>query len=317
MNQAGNHHRAIFAQANAATLGIAYVLGLLFCSLAQAAPPGESRQQWIHVLRSPNETVARRVQAAQALSRLGPLPTAILVKTMQEAPAGLQRALAMQLAKSGSGCRALLNSILLGKSSARLLEQEQIMIRLQQVAGKDQQQVLEKLLDNVSSVDEEIITLIAQRRVGFLAAATDAKRGGAVFQKNCVACHRVKKDGGKIGPELNVIGRLGLDRMLEDVLDPHRNVDPAFRRTTVVTTDGGILSGLLVREKGTRRLLMDQQGKEIVLEQSKIEEAIVSPLSAMPTGLAGHLPAGEFYDLVAYLLTLQGTSGKPGSALPK
>ena len=134
------------------------------------------------------------------------------------------------------------------------------MTRLQQVASKQQQQALEDLLDNVSSVDEEIITLIAQRRRGFLAAKTEAKRGQAVFEKNCVACHRVKKDGGKIGPDLNGVGRRGLDRMLEDVLDPHRNVDPDFRRTTVVTTEGGILSGLLVPGKGTQRLLMDQQG---------------------------------------------------------
>ena len=314
MNLAGNYHRAGLVQRNFAMGGTACLLGLLFCLLVQAAPPEIGRKQLIRVLHSPNETVARRLQAMQTLARMAPLPATTLVKTMQEAPSALQLALAMQLAQDESGAKALLGSVLAGKCSARLLEQDSIMTRLQQVASKQQQQALEDLLDNVSSVDEEIITLIAQRRRGFLAAKTEAKRGQAVFEKNCVACHRVKKDGGKIGPDLNGVGHRGLDRMLEDVLDPHRNVDPDFRRTTVVTTEGGILSGLLVPGKGTQRLLMDQQGKEIVLDQSKIEESIISPLSAMPTGLAGHLPAGEFYDLLAYLLTLQR---KPGTPSPK
>jgi len=317
MNLAVNYRRASLGQRNFVMGGTACLLGLLFCSLVQAAPPEMSRAQLIRVLNSPNETVARRVQALQALSRMAPLPAATLVKTMQESPAGLQLALALQLAQDESGSEALLASVLAGKCSARLLEQESIMTRLQKLASKEEQQTLENLLDNVSSVDEEIITMIAQRRKGFLAAKADAKRGQAVFEKNCVACHRVKKDGGKIGPDLKWVGRRGLDRMLEDVLDPHRNVDPAFRRTTVVTTEGGILSGLLVPGKGTQRLLMDQQGKEIVLDQSKIEEAIISPLSAMPTGLAGHLPTSEFYDLVRYLLTLQGSPAKSNSALPK
>jgi len=317
MNLAVNYRRAGLAQGISMVHGVACLLGLLFCSLVQAAPPEMSRAQLIRVLNSPNETVARRVQALQALSRMAPLPAATLVKTMQESPAGLQLALALQLAQDESGSEALLASVLAGKCSARLLEQESIMPRLQKLASKEEQQTLENLLDNVSSVDEEIITMIAQRRKGFLAAKADAKRGQAVFEKNCVACHRVKKDGGKIGPDLKWVGRRGLDRMLEDVLDPHRNVDPAFRRTTVVTTEGGILSGLLVPGKGTQRLLMDQQGKEIVLDQSKIEEAIISPLSAMPTGLAGHLPPNEFYDLVRYLLTLQGSPAKSNSALPK
>ena len=84
-----------------------------------------------------------------------------------------------------------------------------------------------------------------------------------------------------------------------------------------MTTAGEILSGLLVRGKGTRRILVDQQGKEVLLDEKEIDEAIVSPLSAMPTGLAGHLKANEFYDLMAYLLALRGTEQPPRKPLKK
>ena len=93
MNLAVNYRRAGLAQGISMVHGVACLLGLLFCSLVQAAPPEMSRAQLIRVLNSPNETVARRVQALQALSRMAPLPAATLVKTMQESPAGLQLSL--------------------------------------------------------------------------------------------------------------------------------------------------------------------------------------------------------------------------------
>ena len=54
----------------------------------------------------------------------------------------------------------------------------------------------------------------------------------------------------QIGPQLDGIGIRGLDRLLEDTLDPNRNVDQAFRATTLVLKNGQILSGLVLREEG-------------------------------------------------------------------
>ena len=38
---------------------------------------------------------------------------------------------------------------------------------------------------------------------------------------------------------------------IEDVLDPNRNVDQAFRATTLALVDGQVISGLLLREDGS------------------------------------------------------------------
>ena len=46
-----------------------------------------------------------------------------------------------------------------------------------------------------------------------------------------------------------------LARLVEDILDPNRNVDPAFRLTAVTLKNGETKSGLNHREEGDRVLL--------------------------------------------------------------
>jgi|GEM_PF-3524047 len=276
-----------------------------YCS---AVLPVESRQQLVRVVESTSVSLADRVSAAEKLSAIQLPGERKLVKVMQESSQDLQRVLALQLAKSPQGAAALLASIEQGKASSRLLEQAAIRSALEKTRLPGLEERLEKMTENLQAVDEEVALLISQRGQGFAKAASSPSRGKMLFQKHCAGCHRVTSEGAKVGPELKGIGARGLDRLLEDLLDPHRNVDPKFRRTTVVTTGGEILSGLLIRDKGTKRLLIDQQGKERKLEVAEIDEAIVSPLSAMPTGLAGHLKPTEFYDLMAYLLSLRGTT---------
>ena len=106
-----------------------------------------------------------------------------------------------------------------------------------------------------------------------------------------------------IGPQLDGIGNRGVDRLLEDTLDPNRNVDVAFRTTTLRLTDGRVLSGLVRREEGQQFVLADAQGKEFTIMKSDIDEQQKTPLSLMPANVGEIVPADEFADLVAYLLT--------------
>ena len=283
----------------------------------QATPPVEARQDLVRLLQSTEEPLSRRIAAAEKLSNIRLPGEAILVKVMEESSQDLQRALALQLAQSPQGAEALLKSIEQGKASPRLLEQASIRDVLQEARVPGLKQRREKLTENLLAVDEEVAPLIRQRGQGFLSVNSSPARGKMLFQKHCAGCHRVTSDGARVGPDLKGVGRRGVDRLLEDLLDPHRNVDPNFRRTTVVTTGGEILSGLLIEGKESARLLIDQQGKEVKLDKTEIDEAIVSRLSAMPTGLAGHLKPAEFYDLMAYLLSLRASASPPQKALEK
>jgi putative heme-binding domain-containing protein len=97
----------------------------------------------------------------------------------------------------------------------------------------------------------------------------------------------------------------GLDRLLEDTLDPNRNVDEAFRTTKLVLVSGKTVEGLFLREEGAVLILADNQGKEVRIAKKDVEERSVSPLSPMPANLAEQIGPADFNHLLAYLLSLK------------
>src|SRR5206468_9401404 len=106
----------------------------------------------------------------------------------------------------------------------------------------------------------------------------------------------------------------GLDRLLEDIIDPNRNVDQTFRSTTLNLKNGQIMSGLVLREEGEVVVLADSQGKEVRVDKKNIEERTVSQLSPMPANLVEQIPEADFYNLMAFLLEQRPTKEKNGMA---
>ena len=50
---------------------------------------------------------------------------------------------------------------------------------------------------------------------------------------------------------------------LEDIPDPNRNVDAAFRSTMFVLNDDDVVSGLFRREEGEKVIYAEATGKEL------------------------------------------------------
>src|SRR5262249_36061853 len=145
--------------------------------------------------------------------------------------------------------------------------------------------------------------LIEQRRKGFTAAkVADPMLGAKVFETHCASCHQIGGKGARVGPNLDGIGVRGLDRLLEDVLDPNRNVDQAFRTTVLNLKNGQVVSGLLLKEEGEVLVLADDKGKEVRVEKGAVEERYTTQVSPMPANLSESIPETEFYQLMAYLL---------------
>ena len=95
--------------------------------------------------------------------------------------------------------------------------------------------------------------------------------------------------GAKIGPQLDGIGTRGLDRLMEDILDPNRNVDQTLRVTNLALKNGQVVSGLLLREEGEVLIMADAQGKEVRVPKSSVDERATSPLSPMPANLVDQI----------------------------
>jgi len=127
-------------------------------------------------------------------------------------------------------------------------------------------------------------------------------RGARVFEKSCANCHQLEGKGARVGPQLDGIGSRGLERLLEDVLDPNRNVDQSFRVTNLALQSGQIVSGLLLREEGQVLIVADSQGKEVRVPKTTVEERSTAQLSPMPANMADQIPEPDFNDLMSYLL---------------
>ena len=201
-----------------------------------ALDPAGSMGTLCRIVRDSGEPVEVRESAGNLLVASGkPEARATLVDALATAPARLQTAIATGLAQNREGAEALLVAVGQGKASARPLQERGVAVRLEASGVPEIKARLELLLKDLapgrqagSGPDREA------RRGGFLAfAKADKARGATVFAKNCASCHQLEGQGARVGPQLDGVGLRGLDRVLEDTLDPNRNVDQAFRVTTL------------------------------------------------------------------------------------
>ncbi len=122
----------------------------------------------------------------------------------------------------------------------------------------------------------------------------------------CVACHRVGSVGGTLGPDLSQIGKkYGRAKILENLLDPSKEIDPAYVSSLVETADGRLHTGLVVSRDEKEVVVRDAQNKEIRIAADQITTIAPQNKSLMPEQLLRDLTAQQVADLLAYLASLK------------
>jgi putative heme-binding domain-containing protein len=244
-----------------------------------------------------------RDQSATILGRMGQADVdKLLVNQIATAPARLQQAIAVALVQRPAGAETLLAAVEAGKASARLLRIRPVENKLKQTNLRDRDRRMEAALKGIPDVDERIMTALAERKSFINSHRGDAVAGQAIFTKNCATCHQIGTQGARIGPQLDGVGVRGVDRLLEDILDPNRNVDQAFRSTTIATKEGQVLTGLLLRDEGAVLVLADSQGRDVRVPKGEVAEQTVNPLSPMPANWADAMTPEELANLLSFLL---------------
>jgi putative membrane-bound dehydrogenase-like protein len=129
----------------------------------------------------------------------------------------------------------------------------------------------------------------------------DSRAGAAVFKNLCAQCHKIYGEGQDVGPDLTGNGRASFEQLLSNVFDPSLVIGPGYQATSVTTTQGRVLTGLLVEDNTRRVVLKTQGGKLETVPRDQVEELTVSPLSLMPEGIEKQLKPQEIADLFAFL----------------
>ena len=134
----------------------------------------------------------------------------------------------------------------------------------------------------------------------------DAERGAKLFnnqdRSKCTICHLKGDRGVRLGPDLTWIGAIRSERdLLEAIVYPSASIARYHEVVNVLTKDGSVVSGLLVRETAREMFLSSAEGVVQPVAYGDIEQARYSRSSLMPEGLDKLLKPEEIADLVAYL----------------
>ena len=134
----------------------------------------------------------------------------------------------------------------------------------------------------------------------------DPGRGRAIFldgkKANCTSCHRMEGVGTPIGPDLTRVWEtLSPEKRLESILEPSKEIKEGYATMKVATTDGRVLTGLLLSDAPDAITLRDAQGREVRIPAAEVEQKGTDPISMMPAGVVGHLTFAELADLLAFL----------------
>ena len=118
-------------------------------------------------------------------------------------------------------------------------------------------------------------------------------------------CHAVNGEGSNIGSDLSSIGAAApVDYLIESLLAPSEKIKEGYRMSVIITEDGDVYSGTVVREDERLVLILNAAGQENRVLKSSIDSRDKSGISRMPSGLTANLSDIEFRDLVVYLASL-------------
>ena len=133
----------------------------------------------------------------------------------------------------------------------------------------------------------------------------DAKRGAAVFQKRCAACHKHHGIGSDVGAQLAALQNKSTDFLLTALLDPNRAAEAKFTSYTVATRDGRVFAGMIVDETSTNITLAKSDGTRDVILRVDIEELAASGKSFMPEGLEKDLTPQDAADVISFVQAVE------------
>lgn len=139
-----------------------------------------------------------------------------------------------------------------------------------------------------------------------LALTGRVEKGRELYEQRCLVCHRAEGRGQAVGPDLVTVKSRGRDGLLTAIVDPHREVAPAYVAYTVSTREGATLVGLISRDDATGVALTLMGGTQVTLARAQIKGTASEGKSLMPEGLEAGLSAQAMADLLAFLEGLKG-----------
>lgn len=170
---------------------------------------------------------------------------------------------------------------------------------------------------DVSNLAKEVIPprdsnrpVVVKSYAASLTLDCDAMTGEAVFKKHCAVCHRIGELGGQVGPDLSDLRKKTPAQLLEAILDPNSAIDANYINHVAETTNGQIVTGLLVSESESAVTLRGADARDTTIARDELESLTSTGQSIMPEGLERQLDQQAIANVVYYLKNWRYETGK-------
>ena len=164
----------------------------------------------------------------------------------------------------------------------------------------------------IKSAANAVFTEPASKRQDVVQAYTSAldlkgnvEHGRALYTERCSSCHRLENQGFALGPDLITVKNSGKEKMLNNILDPNREVAPQFTAYEIETKDSESVIGLISNETATSVTIKQAYGKEDTIARANIKKMQSQNQSLMPEGLEAGLKPQDIADLLEYISTVK------------
>jgi putative heme-binding domain-containing protein len=134
-----------------------------------------------------------------------------------------------------------------------------------------------------------------------------ASRGLALYngKGDCASCHMINGEGGRLGPDLSLVGEnLDPDELKTALTDPSADVAPRWWTVRVQQRDGSVVEGLRMDEDTFGIRVMDENANLWSFQKNQIDSYEREQSSTMPS-YTQTLTENEIDHLVAYLFSLR------------
>ncbi len=146
-----------------------------------------------------------------------------------------------------------------------------------------------------------------QSRLAELTTPVNLDAGRRLFHHSvvgtCIKCHRHSGRGSDLGPDLSASSSVDdPNRLLRALLQPSRDVDPQYHPRMLVTEDGRVFTGILLRDGGGgSEYYRDNLGREQRFKTDEIVQRKELNTSMMPEKLFEMMTDREIRDLLAFV----------------
>ncbi len=154
--------------------------------------------------------------------------------------------------------------------------------RVLRIAGGDRARVVE----NYSEV---------LRLTGGVAA------GKIAFERHCAECHRPRRQGSRVGPDLSGVNNRTREELLAAILNPSASIESRYTNYLVTTRDGRLLDGILINETPGTITLRGGANEDVTLLRTQVADIRSSSISLMPEDLETAMSKQDLADVIRYL----------------